>query len=329
MNYLEFEEMLELGNAPPLVECALAMPGHSFNTGSLPMVANAARRDPREVYWKGSTPVMEKVNYNGETCMLPRLVPSSEKEVSIQKVFLDQTISGIKHHQGGSKVTWAWKVNLFKDRLSSVAPALLVQARNIIPSVLNLTTINVFLYADATLHGNRVNTELEINDPANPNEILAASQVSCRWIGMTLTYLPQNAVANGSMVDVANLPETASIQIYFRAPLDANGLHANLTKDMLTNNPGLIFLTFVNIVFTAIKHGQIPMKDVFDAWMMEQTNKTYFYAMGQIAYKMLIGAEVATDTLKQQFHKLSQRRWNHITRKNDLRSMNSSTRLWH
>jgi hypothetical protein len=110
--------MLESGNAPPLVERALAMSGHSFNTGSMPMVANAARRDPREYYWKGSTPVLEKVYYNGETCMLPRLVPLSEKDVSIRKVFLDRTISGIKHHQGGSsKVTWAWKVNLLEDRL--------------------------------------------------------------------------------------------------------------------------------------------------------------------------------------------------------------------
>jgi hypothetical protein len=64
-------------------------------------------------------------------------------------------------------------------------------------------------------------------------------------------------------------------------------MHANLTKDMLVNNPGQIFLTFVNTVFTSIKHGQIPMKDVFDAWMSEQVHKTYFYAMGQIAYKML------------------------------------------
>jgi hypothetical protein len=101
--------------------------------------------------------------------MLPKLVPSSEKEVSIQKVFLDRTISGIKHHQGGSKV------NLLEDRLTTVAPALLMQARNIIPSILNVNTINVFSYADASLHGNGVNTELEINDAANQNDILAAS----------------------------------------------------------------------------------------------------------------------------------------------------------
>jgi hypothetical protein len=124
------------------------------------------------------------------------------------------------------------------------------------------------------------------------------------------------------MVNVDTLPEAASIQIYFRAPLDANGLHANLTKDMLVNHPEQIFLTFVNTVFTSIKHGQIPMKDVFDAWMSEQINKTYFYAMGQIAHKMFIGAEIATNTLKQQFHKLSQRRWNNVTRKNDFLSVN-------
>jgi hypothetical protein len=117
MNYLDLEEMMESGNAPPQLEHALAASGYSFNTGSMPMVANAARRDPREAYWKGSTPVLEQVTYNGETCMLPKLVPTSEKDVSFRKVFLDWTISGIKHHQGGSKVTWAWKVNLLEDRL--------------------------------------------------------------------------------------------------------------------------------------------------------------------------------------------------------------------
>jgi hypothetical protein len=246
--------MLEAGNAPPSIERALAMSGHSFNTGVTPLVANSICRDPREAYWKGSTPVLQQVSYNGETCMLPKLVPHLEKDVSIRKVFLDRTISGIQHHQGGSKVTWAWKVNLLEDWLSSVAPALLMQARNIIPSILNLNTINVFSYADASLHGNGVNTELEIDDAANPNDILAASRTSCCWIGMTLTYSPQNAVANGTIVDVDTLPEAALIRIYFRAPLDAHGLHANLTKDMLVNNPVQIFLTFVNTVFTSIKH---------------------------------------------------------------------------
>jgi hypothetical protein len=212
MDYLEFEAMLEAGNAPPSIERALAMSGHSFNTGLTPLVANSVRHDPREAYWKGSTPVLEQVSYNGETCMLPKLVLHAEKDVSIRKVFLDRTISGIQHNQGGSKVTWAWKVNLLEDRLSPVAPVLLMQARNIIPSILNVNTINVFSYADASLYGNGVNTELEIKDAANANKILAASRTSCRWIGMTLTYAPQNVVANGTMVDVDALPEAALYQ---------------------------------------------------------------------------------------------------------------------
>ena len=322
MNYLEFEEMLESGNAPPQVERALSMSGYAFNTGSIPLVANAARRDPREVYWKGNTPVMEKAEYNGETVMLPRLVPMGEKEVSIKKVFLDRTIDGIKHHQGGSKVTWAWKVNLLEDRLSTVAPALLMQARNILPSILNVTTLNVFSYSDATLHGNSVNTELAIDDPADPNGILDASRAACRWIGLTLTFAPQNAIANGRMVAVDQLPEAASIRIYMRAPTDDQGLHASITKAILTTTPAQILQMFVNSVFTAIKHGQIPMKDVFDSWMSEQIHQTYFAAMGQLAFKMFIGVEVATDTLKQRFHRLSQRRWNNATRKNDFLSVN-------
>jgi hypothetical protein len=140
-----------------------------------------------------------------------------------------------------------------------------MQARNILPSILNVNTINVFSYADASLYGNGINTELTIEDAANPNDILAASRTAARWIGLTLTYSPRDAVANGTMVDVTTLPEAALIRIYFRAPLDANGLHANLTKDMLVNHPEQIFLTFVNTVFTSVKHGQIPMKDVFDA----------------------------------------------------------------
>jgi hypothetical protein len=266
--------------------------------------------------------MMEKAEYNGETVMLPKLVPSSKKEVSVKKVFLVQTISGIKHHQGGSKVTWAWKVNLLEDRLNTITPALLMQARNILPSILNATTLNVFTYADATLYGNNVNTELAIDDPADGNGILVASQAACRWIGLTLTYAPQNAIANVTMVKVGELPEAASLRIYFRAPTDANSLHVSITKAILTTTPAQIFQLFVGTVFTAIKHGQILMKDVFNNLMSEQINKRYFYAMGQIAYKMFIGVEIASDTLKQRFHKLSQRRWNNATRKNDYLSVN-------
>jgi hypothetical protein len=64
------------------------------------------------------------------------------------------------------------------------------------------------------------------------------------------------------------------------------------------------------------------MKDVFDDWMSEQISKTYFDVMEQIAYKMFLGAEVATDTLKQHFHCLPQRRWNNATKKNNFLLVN-------
>jgi hypothetical protein len=54
-----------------------------------------------------------------------------------------------------------------------------MQARNILSSsILNATMINVFTYSDATLHGNSVNAELAIDDPADANGILAASQTA-------------------------------------------------------------------------------------------------------------------------------------------------------
>ena len=55
----------------------------------------------------------------------------------------------------------------------------------------------------------------------------------------------------------------------------------------------------------AIKHGQIPLKDVFDAWIEDRWNNVLFMAMAQIAKTMYIGEEIVTDTLKQRFHNLS------------------------
>ena len=43
--------------------------------------------------------------------------------------------------------------------------------------------------------------------------------------------------------------------------------------------------------------------------------------MKQIAHKLYIGAEVATETLKQRFHGVLQKRWNPITRKNEYHTV--------
>ena len=66
-----------------------------------------------------------------------------------------------------------------------------------------------------------------------------------------------------------------------------------------------------------MKHGQIPTKDVYDAWIKDQCNQAYFAAMKQITQKIYIGEEVATDTLRQRFLKLGQRKYNPATRKHE------------
>ena len=77
----------------------------------------------------------------------------------------------------------------------------------------------------------------------------------------------------------------------------------------------------VDISFMAIKHGHIPLKDVFDAWIEDCWNQVYFMAMAQIAKTMYIGEEVATDTQKQRFHNLSQRKYDRVLRKAEYLSV--------
>ena len=120
------------------------------------------------------------------------------------------------------------------------------------------------------------------------------------------------------MVEAAQLPTASQLRIYFRAPQNAGGGLLNaITKDMLLNHTTDIFRLVGVPSFLAIKHGQIPTKDVYDAWIEDQCNQAYFAAMKQIAQKIYIGEEVATDTLRQRFLKLSQRKYNPATRKHE------------
>ena len=163
-----------------------------------------------------------------------------------------------------------------------------------------------------------INDELEINDPANANNILAASRTVCHFIGVSLTFNPQQVIPQGTMVEAAQLPTASQLRIYFRAPQNAGGGLLNaITKDMLLNHTTDIFRLVGVPSFLAIKHGQIPNKDVYDAWIEDQCNQAYFAAMKQIAQKIYIGEEVATDTLRQRFLKLSQRKYNPSTRKTE------------
>ena len=71
----------------------------------------------------------------------------------------------------------------------------------------------------------------------------------------------------------------------------------------------------------SLKNGQIPLRDNFDAWLTEQINRTYFFGMAQIARTVYIGRDIATETLKQRFHRLSQKKWDHYARKNVYRTV--------
>jgi len=59
----------------------------------------------------------------------------------------------------------------------------------------------------------------------------------------------------------------------------------------------------------------LPSKEIFVEWHDEHCNEVYFSGMKQIAKNSYVGVEVATETLRQRFHNLSQRKFNPVTRK--------------
>ena len=119
------------------------------------------------------------------------------------------------------------------------------------------------------------------------------------------------------------MPVTTSTRVYCRAPQEpTGGLHNQITKAVLINTPDTILRLGLPIVFLGLKHGQIPLKDVFDTWMDNQHNHTLFKAVCQLANKTHIGQEIATDALKQRFHNLAQRGCNPSSRKMDYLSVN-------
>ena len=188
---------------------------------SFPTGTNRSRE-----YWVNGSPVLEKVDYNGESVMLPKLAPRDEKSVSTRNVIFERTVSTIENHQGGSKVNWHWKTQMLNGRLTTVAPALYVTAKQILPMFPQFTTLNLYSFLDASLYGNTVQAELPIDDPGDGNAILAASRVACRCLGLTLTFEPQRVVPQGTLVEAPRLPTASSLRVHFRAPLDANGLTA-------------------------------------------------------------------------------------------------------
>ena len=123
--------------------------GHSFPT-------QRQTTNNREKFWRGNAPVMIKVEYNGESLMLPVVAPNDES-VSIKKPILDQTVNTIQDHQS-TKADWTWKVNVLDERFRYQAPSNKAITMNALGSIRTRTTPNVYTYSDVRLHGTAINT---------------------------------------------------------------------------------------------------------------------------------------------------------------------------
>jgi hypothetical protein len=111
------------------------------------------------------------------------------------------------------------------------APSSLTLAQVNLRALEIVTTPGVYEFSDPMLHGTTVNTELPIDDPADPNVILAASRQDCRYISLTLTFSPQQVTPGGAIIQRARLPTATSLRVYFSAPQNpAGGLNDTVTK---------------------------------------------------------------------------------------------------
>ena len=319
MDYLQWAAYEEEQNGPPQ--------GAGYNANlvgytdddqytSLATSTVAGKSD----YWNGSAPIEEKFEINGEMLSLPKLAPRDEPDVTVRTVILKRTIQKIKNHKGGARINWNWKLNALDTRLQVVCPSVVTLAEQLLPGLKDTTTIDVYEFSDCRLHGNDVRNDLDINDPAAAANILAATRTACRWISMTLTYSPRRATPTGNSIDRNNLPEASTVRVYIRAPQEPGGGLLNaITRDDVERNPDRVIrragVAGAPPVYHILKSGTVPLEDNFTDWMELNLDKTYFYASEMIATKNYIGDEVATDTLRQRFLKISQRKWNPKTKK--------------
>ena len=153
---------------------------YSSNRGMSQAYPAQRRSNAKEKYWRGNAPVMEKVDHNGETVMLPVVAPSSEK-VNIKKPILDQTVNIIRDQQT-TKATWNWKVGILDERFRLQVPSSKALTMNALRALKTRTTANVYVFRDVRLHGNMVNADLPIEDPAAVGTILPASAAAARWM---------------------------------------------------------------------------------------------------------------------------------------------------
>ena len=100
---------------------------------------------------------------------------------------------------------------LLNNQLLEVVPALLVTAKQVLPSLKDFNTFGLYALTDATLYGNTLQTDLAIGDAGDVNAILAASRADCGTIGLTFTINPQPIVPKGAMVGAAKLTVLSSL----------------------------------------------------------------------------------------------------------------------
>ena len=314
--YLDLQEMEDRGLVETRNEGVRTTPlGRSYvTTGASYATRGTSARD---AYWRDNAPVMIKFEFNGETIMLPKMAPKDEKQVTVRKTILDRIVSVIRNHSGSYRIDWNWRTHCFESHTQDVLPGLITMAEQLLPTLKIFTTPQLYTFADAKLLGTDAQTELALVDATDANAILADSRRDGRWISVTLTFDPRRITPQGTNLIRANqLPTSSQIVAYFRVPQDAGGVHANITRDMIENHPEQILGIFPDIVFMAISRGTTPLTNTFDTWMNDQWNHVIFESAVQLATKQYVGAEVATESLRQRLNRLNQREWDPVTKKN-------------
>ena len=310
MDYLKFEEIRDAEDPSRVQTLQVA------EQAAAAYPTRASNSNEKE-YWNNNAPVLEKVDFNGETIMIPKIAPRTAN-VSIRKAGLDYLLNALENHAGGYKITWGWKVQVLSLQLRTVVPALLASAKQMLPDMTDRTAMGVYAYADATMYDANLTNELRREDPATPGVLDVASRAACRFIGMTLSFDPRMLAPNGNMVVAANLPSTSTQRVYIRAPQAAAGGLANTVTLATLNAPVTLLLPVGGVaadLLMAERTGQVPMKENYDRWIEGRYDHVIFFAMKQISIKTYIGAEVATDNLQQRIYRVGQKKFNTATRR--------------
>lgn len=180
---------------------------------------------PRESYWKNNGPVLEKIDWNGMTVMLPVLAPCSE-QVQIKKATHKCTVQNI---QSISKACEQDKVESLTNRFQEHA----VIAKTEVNSALNdlrLHDSNVCEFSDVQLKdGTQRNVNLN-------NPLTLATRRNMRWIAFTLAICSRGMNTGNIQLDTTEFPAATTASVCLRALQQNNLLHPDITANILVND---------------------------------------------------------------------------------------------